>query len=333
MQIFLTSSESKLRVRDGMFEVSYYDKEGNLQKSQHAPALLKGIWLHDGASITVAAIRLAMQNDVDLVICNRRGIPEGRLLGFRPSTTSLVQKAQALVSISPQALEYARGWIVRKLQSQAEYLECLVMRRSAQQKKSLELAIQHIREMLGKAQTLDMSPPKSSESPASTPTAILRGLEGSASRSFYAALAEVIPPQYTFEGRSKRPARDIFNAFLNYAFGILYRKIECALTAAGMNSYIGFMHRDGYQFKSLVYDFIEPFRTDMVRAVFTLFSKKLIKINTHAVVSPDGSVELTNAGIGVLAQKVNKFYEKKTVFESLNMSREMAIEKEARRLA
>ncbi|MBK6930747.1 MAG: CRISPR-associated endonuclease Cas1 [Saprospirales bacterium] len=331
MQIFLTTPESKLRVKNGLFEVSYYDKDGNLQHVQHAPALLDSIWLHDGATVTVAAIRLGIQNNVDLVVCDRYGMPEGRILGFRPTTTSLVQKAQALVSVTAQGLEYARGWAVRKLAAQAEYLERLGRRRTEAHRAQLADPIRLINEALGHMQALAITAPCGPD--AAEVSARIRGYEGVASKAFFDALSRLVPEQYAFDGRSRRPAKNPFNAFLNYAFAVLYRKVDRALLAAGLNPYIGFLHRDGYQFKSLVYDFVELFRTDMVRVVFTLFAKQSVKPTIHTTGDVDGGIRLTREGKALLLKKINRFFEKKTESDGLSMSRDRALEKEAQRFA
>lgn len=330
MQIFLSSSESKLRVKDGMFEVSFFDKEGRPQKMQHAPSLVESIWMNEGASVTVAALRLAMNSRVDVVICDRHGEPEGRVLSFKPTTTSLVQKAQAMASISPQGMEYARGWTMRKLAAQAAYLERLGKRRPAETRAALDAHIAQINDAANKMCALAISEPH-----APTPLSVaasLRGLEGIASKAFFQALAEIIPPEYRFEGRSRRPSKDAFNAFLNYAFAVLYRKVERALIKAGFHSYIGFLHRDGYQFKSLVFDFIEPYRVDMVQAVFTLFTKQRVK-TIHTETQQDGGVRLTKEGKDLLMQKINKFYLKKVAEGGTNMVRDHKIERDAQHFA
>jgi len=331
MQIILTTPESKLRVRDGLFEVQFYNKDGSYTKAQHAPALIDSIWLHDGASMTVAALRLAVQNEVDVVICDRYGDPEARFMGFRPSTTSLIQKAQASVSISPLGMEYARGWVLRKLESQADYLLRLGNRRTAEQRLSLAEPLQQIRASTEAVANLCIVQPHAPD--PSEIAATLRGLEGVASRAFFQSLGKLIPAPYRFDGRSRRPATDPFNAFLNYAFAVLYRKIERALIKAGLNPYIGFLHRDGYQFPSMVFDFIEPFRTDMVQAVFALFAKQSVKPSIHVFKRPDGACMLTKEGKELLLYKINRFYEKKVAYAGLSMGRDLALERAAQQFA
>lgn len=331
MQIFLTTPGSSLRVRDGLFEVSYFDDDRRPRKAEHAPALIQDIWLNEGTTVTIAAIRLAMINNIDLVICDRRGDPEGRLMSLRPSTTALVQKAQALVSVTPQALCYARDWVVRKLESMAALLDRLAKRRKMRDAPVVRDAVLLIVRMRDQMRALSIAEPHSAE--PSGLAATLRGLEGAASKAFFAALSAMLPPQYQFTERSRRPAKDPFNAYLNYAYAMLYRKVERALVRAGLNSYIGFMHRDGYQFKSLVFDFIEPFRADMIQSFFGLFSKQSLRPDAHYTQAKDGSVLLTKAGKTLLITKINKFYEKREEWEGMNMTRARILEKEAVQLA
>jgi len=106
-----------------------------------------------------------------------------------------------------------------------------------------------------------------------------RGWEGSAGRHYFEALSACMPEAFAFKGRSFRPAQDEFNAMLNYAYGILYSRIERALMLAGLDPFVGFMHRDDYNTKSLVFDFIEPYRIYADRFVFRLFTGKKINKN------------------------------------------------------
>ena len=105
-----------------------------------------------------------------------------------------------------------------------------------------------------------------------------------------------MPEAFAFRGRSFRPAQDEFNAMLNYAYGILYSRIERALMLAGLDPFVGFMHRDDYNSKSLVYDFIEPYRIYAERFVFRLFTGK--KINKTYFEQFTGGVSLNTEGKG-----------------------------------
>ena len=55
-------------------------------------------------------------------------------------------------------------------------------------------------------------------------------------------------------------AKDLFNAILNYGYGVLYAQIEQAIILAGLDPYAGFLHADRPGKPSLVLDLIEEFR-------------------------------------------------------------------------
>ena len=73
-----------------------------------------------------------------------------------------------------------------------------------------------------------------------------------------------------------QPAKDEFNSLLNYAFGILYSKVEKACVIAGLDPYIGILHTDNYGKKSLTFDIIENYRHLASRTVFKLFTQKKV---------------------------------------------------------
>ncbi len=70
------------------------------------------------------------------------------------------------------------------------------------------------------------------------------GLEGTAGRVYFNTLSSLLVERYRFHGRSFRPAGDPFNAFLNYAYGVLYSRVEKVLIIAGLRSICGF-HASG----------------------------------------------------------------------------------------
>ena len=86
------------------------------------------------------------------------------------------------------------------------------------------------------------------------------GTEGVAARVYWQVLSEQLPPSWRFNGRSRRPAKDNFNAALNYLFGMLYNTVEQACLAAGLDPMLGYLHVDDYLKTTFVFDAIEPFR-------------------------------------------------------------------------
>jgi CRISPR-associated protein Cas1 len=93
----------------------------------------------------------------------------------------------------------------------------------------------------------------------------LRGIEGMAAKRYFEAFPELIRESgFDFHGRSRRPAKDPVNALLNYGYALLRAEITGALQAAGLDPYIGFLHRERYGRESLSFDLMEEFRSILV---------------------------------------------------------------------
>ncbi len=304
MHIFIESSGASLRVKDGIFEVRRVDAKKLLQKTEYAPSELRSIWAHSGTLITVAALELAGKYNIDVVFTNILGEPLGRFVPHEPSSTTLTQKAQVIVSQQPAAVQWVKQWVAQKVQNQQDFLRELMSRRSGAMVASIEKSViillncQRSIEAL-EGQHVDDIADK------------LRGLEGTAGRTYFAALSTLLPKRYRFEGRSMRPALDAFNSFLNYGYAILYTKVEAALTRAGISPWLGFLHTDGYKRRSMVFDFIEPWRHHVERVVVRLCTEKAMSAKKHTQPGEMGGVLLGSEGRRLLVPALQRHLEDK----------------------
>ena len=267
MEVHLQSFGSRLRVRDGLFEVTVPDLSGSNYHVQEQIAAheVESILLSPGTSSSSDALLLALQNGVDVVVTDAFGNPQGRLFSNRPSSTLTIWKKQLVLALTPEAVEIAKGWIETKLRERIHFLQTLKRYRSADKQALIDTAVAGMADYLAKIGALAVrNPAKDAEK--------IRGFEGQAGQIYFDTLANLLPREYHFKGRNFRPATDLFNVFLNYGYGILNRRVEKALVLAGIHPYIGWMHTDGYQRKSLVFDFVEPYRIWVDKTVFRLLS-------------------------------------------------------------
>lgn len=105
----------------------------------------------------------------------------------------------------------------------------------------------------------------------------LRGLEGSAARAHFAALAAVLPPALGFAGRNRRPPRDPANAALSLAYMLLHVQAVQACQAAGLDALLGFYHRPAHGRESLASDLIEPLRPQVDLWVWERFRARELR--------------------------------------------------------
>jgi len=144
MELHITRFGSKIAVKDGLFEITWFDDQQLLQKESHSPLQVKSIWVQDGTLISVAAHLLAMQHGIDLLMLDLHGMPQAQVYGFELHNTPMVQKAQVIVSVSNHAVPFVRTWIARKMENQAEFLDKLKSRRDANKQALLDVKSKEI---------------------------------------------------------------------------------------------------------------------------------------------------------------------------------------------
>lgn len=129
--------------------------------------------------------------------------------------------------------------------------------------------------------------------------AVLRGLEGEAATVYFGVFDELILNQkedFYFHGRNRRPPQDYINAMLSFGYTLLANDCAGALEGVGLDSYVGFMHRDRPGRKSLALDLMEELRPVLVdRFVLTLVNNRQIR-GEHFITSESGAVEFTDVG-------------------------------------
>ncbi|MEL6676623.1 MAG: CRISPR-associated endonuclease Cas1 [Bacteroidota bacterium] len=292
MHLFIQTPGTYLHVWEGLFEIRR-KLNGQVEKRQFAAHKVKGILLSKGTALSTDAVALATQHQVDLLFLEPGGHPYGRVWQSKLGSTTRIRKRQLEASLSPLAVDTIKAWLTQKLDHQADFLASLLKHRP-KLKEELGAAISRIGEMSHQIQTNS-----SINIEGAGPS--FRGWEGSAGKAYFEALSLAIPDRWRFHGRSSRPAHDPFNACLNYAYGILYGQVEKALITAGLDPYVGFMHRDDYNHKSMVYDFIEPYRIFAEKVVFQLFSRKKVnqamfeQIPRGVSLGPEGKPTLVEA--------------------------------------
>ena len=134
------------------------------------------------------------------------------------------------------------------------------------------------------------------------------GLEGGAGRTYFRCLGQLVPETFCFTGRSRQPAVDEFNAMLNYSYGVLYSLVEKACVLAGLDPFVGFLHTDNYNKKSLVFDMIEPFRILGDRATLLLFTGRRVQKDYFEAVP--GGLALNQTGRAFFISELNERLDK-----------------------
>ncbi len=212
---------------------------------------MKSIILNSATALTYEVIKVSVENNIEVLFVDKKGFPFSRIWSHKFGSISTIRKNQLAISTDKQGLEWIREILIQKGNNQLLVLDLVG-----------HLTNQDSTTHLGKSKiVLGIEKLKVYENVELSDTfASFRGFEGSMSRYYFQTLSSLLPAKYKFEKRSQHPAFDSFNSLLNYAYGILYGTCESALIKAGIDPYIGIMHRDEYNRPVFVYDFIEQFR-------------------------------------------------------------------------
>lgn len=277
-----------------------------------------------GVQVTSDAIMLAIENEIELSFTDKSGQPLGRVWSPKYGSISTIRKGQMNFTFTHDALTWIKEIIVKKIENQQALLMMLETE-DDDEKREVSKAISRLEDYRCKIRSLD-GEIVSDVAPS------LRGWEGQASKVYFDALNMFLPEKLRFTTRSQKPAKDVVNAFLNYGYGMLYGRIEGALIKAGIDPYIGVLHRDDYNRPVLVYDVIELYRVWVDYVVYSISVQGIITDEYYSI-KEDGSYWLENLGRRVLIQSLNDYLEEVVSSDNLQRSRLTQIQLYAHRLA
>ncbi|MFC2265244.1 MAG: CRISPR-associated endonuclease Cas1 [Prevotella conceptionensis] len=279
---------------------------------QRIPAAgIKSIQISKGAQITSDAVMLAVEQEIEVLFMDRAGNPIGRIWSPRYGSISTIRKGQLNFTFSHEAVEWIKGVIAQKIENQQALM--LLFNTTDTPQVNVDKSIRRLEDYRNK-----VSAEQGDIVNDIAPT--LRGWEGLASKIYFATINASIPPQYRFESRSQHPATDVANALLNYGYGLLYGKIEGEMIKAGIDPYVGIMHRDDYNRPVLVYDVIELYRIWVDYVVYSLLAQNVVTDEYYSV-RPDGSYWLEPLGRRVLIQSLNDYMDETVTIKGVTRSR------------
>jgi len=319
MEVILNTFGTSIIVDRGAFVIM--NKDG---KQRIDPSAIKSISISKGARISSDAALLSIENEIDVLFVDGTGKPEGRVWSIKYGSISTIRRNQLDFTLSCQAVVWIKSILTEKINNQVALLLSIS-----------PIEWEHQPQLNKVVSRLNDYKNKISNQQAEILSDIvqsLRGWEGTASRYYFSIISLLLPDEYKFEVRSQHPANDVFNCLLNYGYGILYGKVEGALIKAGLDPYVGVMHREDYNRPVLVFDVIEKFRIWIDFVVFKLLQQKVINEDCYQVKN-DGSYWLEGLGKRILIQSVNDYFDEIVNITGLNRSRANHIEMFATKFA
>lgn len=317
MQLVINTRGSYLRKKENCFLIKNEDKVFEVSAKK-----VSSILITTSAYFSTDAVKFALDNNIDIVFLDHFGNPYGRVWHSKLGSTTLIRRYQLEYSTGLQGLKLAKEWIIKKVDSQ---IALLVELKNARRNKveHLQLIIDDIAQKKEILQNLTGTIEEKRNQIMLTEAVI--------NKNYFFAISSIMPSQYQFDGRSRNPAKDEFNCLLNYGYGILYSIVEKSCILAGLDPYIGFLHTDNYNKKSLVFDLIEPFRSLVDKVVIHLFSKRQVKKDCFDKIR--GGLTLNQAGKVLLISSFDEMMDKAVRYCGRNIKNRNIIQFECHRIA
>ena len=281
--LYVGRDGARIHVKAGRVLV---DAPGSLPATSVPKNSVTRIVLSGNVGLSAGARSWAMRSGVDVVCLSRRGSYQGTLIGSNRGTHASRLFAQvALTGDNERRVRLAASLIGAKIRGQIHVLTRIARRDEAVHVADTTAHMHAWRRSLVGARTLDE----------------VMGIEGACSNAYFGALAGCVPTDVTFDGRSRRPPRDLPNAALSYGYAILLSECVGALHAAGLEPSLGIAHAPTDKRPSLALDLMEQFRPLLVdQTVMALLRTRKLRPEHGVVEAEAGGVWLGSDGKKIL---------------------------------
>lgn len=281
--LFVTSEDAYLALETENVAV-YIGEE---KKAQYPLLVLESIISFSYKGASPALMGACARQGIQLTFLTPRGRFLARVCGQEQGNVLLRKEQYRLSDKLEKSCHIARNFIFGKVYNQRWVLErTLRDHRMRVDAAKLESASQALAGLLPAIET-------------QTDLDALRGLEGEASVRYFHVFDEMVLNQkadFLFDGRNRRPPTDNMNALLSFAYVLLSNDCASALESVGLDSYVGFMHRDRPGRTSLALDLMEELRAPMAdRLCITLVNNRVLQ-DKHFERQESGAVFLGGDG-------------------------------------
>ena len=281
--LFVTSEDVYLSL-EGENVLANRDKEIVARYPLHT---LQSIVSFSYAGASPALMGACAEKGIGLAFCNPRGRFLARVCSENNGNVLLRREQYRIADDNRRSCAIARNMIFGKITNAAAVINRTLRDHGPRVTDcGLENAVSILRGL--KPQVLEQ-----------TDLEALRGLEGVGASAYFGVFDHLLlsrKEDFFFHGRSRRPPLDRVNAMLSFAYSLLAHDCASALESVGLDSYVGFLHRDRPGRESLALDLMEELRPCMAdRFVLTLVNNRVVKAEDFQV-QDSGAVLLTEEG-------------------------------------
>jgi CRISPR-associated protein Cas1 len=263
--LYVTTPDSYLRLDNDTLRVQV-DDETRLRVPLHH---LQTVVCFGHVGLSAPLMHRLADDGIALVLLDSTGRFKARMEGAVAGNVLLRIAQHRVAADGAFTLELARAIVAGKIRNQRQ-----VLQRGAREAKSPDdeaLLTRAAQDLAASLRAL----------PQSENLDVVRGIEGEAARTYFAALNLLVRPDlrdaFALDGRTRRPPRDRMNAMLSFFYSMWMNDCRSACEAAGLDPQIGFLHAVRPGRAALALDLMEEFRPFADRLALSLVNRQQVK--------------------------------------------------------
>lgn len=304
MIVYIDTPKTSILVKNEGFFV-----ENQEAKQLIMPNKVSQIILGNGISLLTDVLVLAEQNAIPVYIEDSYGNIKLQCRSVEFALDAQIRRKQLLFILNTKArIEWAKWLFKTKTTNQTVLIAHVAERKNRLQelKRDFESSANKTQSAIDMLECQDFDIFRES----------VLGFEGSLARKYWAILSVGMDENWRFEDRNRQPARDAFNASLNYLYGMLYTEVENQLYLAGLDAHQGIFHGDQYQKPVLSFDFIELFRVWVDKLLIELIWND--ELSSDWYIKTEAGCTISKKAKAVLIPSFKKLMYSRKMFNSRN---------------
>ena len=125
MQLIINTYGAYLHVKDELFEIRVEGKKNHI-----SPKKVRSILITTGAALSSNAVKLAVENNIDIMFLDKSGKPYGRIWHDKLGSTARIRRQQLTLADSENGVAIGKEFILQKFENQIRFLKDLRERRT-----------------------------------------------------------------------------------------------------------------------------------------------------------------------------------------------------------
>ncbi len=242
---------------------------------------IEGIVLMGRIQLTSAVMTMCLERDIPLTWLSHEGKFFGRLESAKQSSVDKYYRQVLAIEEKTFTRAIARKVIDAKIHNQLT-----VLRRYYRTDKS-KIVSNAFQQIIAIQKSMGQE----------LQTEQLMGYEGIISKLYFQALGQIVPEEFRFEKRSRRPPLDPVNSMLSLGYTLLMYEIYTVIVNCGLCPGFGFLHSLRKDHPALASDLMEEWRAPIIDSmVLSLLSHREIRLEHFTRSEERPGIFLTNEG-------------------------------------